>query len=661
LAAAAAAAAVALGGGLLLLAAPPAAAYPTPDVTFVGHGWGHGIGMGQWGALGYAVGQDQGLGPQTYQWIVNHYYTPATLQNDAADAGDNVNVKIALTENNGSDVIATAPGGVTVPGTTAQSAVLFQPVGGNVFQVWDGPGCAGPWAMVGSPVANPATSPVSASSIELCNNGISYHGSLDGVFNSSGAARTVNVVNLGQYLDDVVTSESSGGWATLGGPGPQGQDWGFQELEAQAVAARSYVLSTPNGYGGYADTCDQTCQSYPGITNESAIGILAVSSTAGEVMEVGTGGPIAVTEYSASTGGYTTGGPFTIEPDAGDGICIPGACNPNHDWRAPVPVSTIEADWPAVGTLTAVNVTQRNGYGDYGGRVLSVNLVGTGGTVQLTGPEFADNIGLNSDWFELSAQPSGGVGGYVFAAADGGVFAFGNATYWGSMGGQPLNEPIVGLASTADQKGYWEVASDGGIFSFGDAHFWGSMGGRPLNEPVVGMAADPATGGYWEVASDGGIFSFNAPFHGSMGGQPLNQPVVAMASTPDGGGYWLVASDGGIFSFGDAHYWGSTGSMTLQQPIVGMAPTGDGGGYWLVAADGGVFTFGDAGYQGSAAGTPAGVGTAALIPTHTGLGYLIVTSVGQATNFGDAPQFGDLTTVLSSYSGRVVAAAVTPG
>jgi len=123
----------------------------------------------------------------------------------------------------------------------------------------------------------------------------------------------------------------------------------------------------------------------------------------------------------------------------------------------------------------------------------------------------------------------------------------------------------------------------------------------------------------------------------------------------------LVASDGGIFSFGDAHYWGSTGSMTLQQPIDGMAPTGDGGGYWLVAADGGVFTFGDAGYQGSAAGTPAGVGTAALIPTHTGLGYLIVTSVGQATNFGDAPQFGDLTTVLSSYSGRVVAAAVTPG
>ena len=55
--------------------------------------------------------------------------------------------------------------------------------------------------------------------------------------------------------------------------------------------------------------------------------------------------------------------------------------------------------------------------------------------------------------------------------------------------------------------GYWEVASDGGIFAF-NAPFYGSMGGPPLNQPVVGIAADPDTGGYWEVASDGGLFAF---------------------------------------------------------------------------------------------------------------------------------------------------------
>jgi hypothetical protein len=75
------------------------------------------------------------------------------------------------------------------------------------------------------------------------------------------------------------------------------------------------------------------------------------------------------------------------------------------------------------------------------------------------------------------------------------------------------------------------VASDGGIFSFGNAPFYGSMGGRRLNAGIVGMAADPTTGGYWFVASDGGIFGFNAPFYGSMGAKRLNAGVVGMASS----------------------------------------------------------------------------------------------------------------------------------
>ncbi len=54
-----------------------------------------------------------------------------------------------------------------------------------------------------------------------------------------------------------------------------------------------------------------------------------------------------------------------------------------------------------------------------------------------------------------------------------------------------LNAPIVGMAPTADGRGYWNVASDGGLFAFGDAAFYGSMGGHPLNRPVVGMAATP--------------------------------------------------------------------------------------------------------------------------------------------------------------------------
>jgi ribosomal protein L24E len=206
----------------------------------------------------------------------------------------------------------------------------------------------------------------------------------------------------------------------------------------------------------------------------------------------------------------------------------------------------------------------------------------------------------------LPPRPPGPGHGYWEVASDGGIFSFGDAQFFGSMGGHPLNAPIVGMAATPDGGGYWEVASDGGIFSFGDAQFFGSMGGHPLNRPIVGMAATPDGAGYWEVASDGGIFAFgDAGFYGSMGGTPLNAPVVAMASSAYGNGYWEVASDGGIFSFGPGtSFFGSMGGRVLAKPVDAMAATPDGGGYWEVASDGGMFAFGDAGFFGSMGGRP---------------------------------------------------------
>ncbi len=195
--------------------------------------------------------------------------------------------------------------------------------------------------------------------------------------------------------------------------------------------------------------------------------------------------------------------------------------------------------------------------------------------------------------------------GYWMVAGDGGIFAFGDAQFYGSTGNIKLNKPIVGMTSTPDGKGYWMVASDGGIFAYGNAKFKGSTGNMRLNQPVVGMAATPSGEGYWLVASDGGIFAFgDAQFYGSTGNIKLNKAIVGMTRTSTGKGYWLVASDGGIFAYGDAQFRGSTGGISLAKPIVGMSNTSSSGGYWLAGGDGNIFAFGDAVNYGSATNMP---------------------------------------------------------
>jgi hypothetical protein len=237
--------------------------------------------------------------------------------------------------------------------------------------------------------------------------------------------------------------------------------------------------------------------------------------------------------------------------------------------------------------------------------------------------------------------------GYWVTTNDGQVLPFGEAGSFGSMAGQRLNSPVLGMAASPSHAGYWLLAADGGIFSFGDARFHGSTGNIRLNKPVVGMASTPSGQGYWLVASDGGIFAFgDAGFYGSTGAIRLNKPVVGMAATASGRGYWLVASDGGIFAFGDAVFRGSTGAIRLNSPIVGMSPAADGTGYWLVAADGGVFAF-DVPYHGSVPGLrlPSYAGSVSLRSTSTDLGYYILGSDGGVFTFGDAKFLGARSTL----------------
>ncbi len=205
-----------------------------------------------------------------------------------------------------------------------------------------------------------------------------------------------------------------------------------------------------------------------------------------------------------------------------------------------------------------------------------------------TAPPPGQSITSNAPLVGAAVDPSSG--GYWLVAADGGVFSFGDAGFYGSMGGTVLNRPVVGMAATPDGGGYWLVAADGGVFSFGDAGFYGSMGGRPSTDRWWAWRPPPTAGatGWWPPTA-GCSASVTPASTARWAGRSLNRPVVGMAATPDGGGYWLVAADGGVFSFGDAGFYGSMGGRP--------SPAGGGhrgrsatGGYWLVAADGGVFS-----------------------------------------------------------------------
>jgi Tol biopolymer transport system component/ribosomal protein L24E len=227
--------------------------------------------------------------------------------------------------------------------------------------------------------------------------------------------------------------------------------------------------------------------------------------------------------------------------------------------------------------------------------------------------------------------------GYWFVAGDGGIFSFGDGSFYGSTGNLKLNQPIVGMAPSPTGRGYWFVAADGGIFSFGDAKFHGSTGAMKLNRPIVGMAPTPTGQGYWFVAADGGIFSFgDAAFFGSTGAIKLAKPIVGMAATPTGQGYWFVASDGGIFNYGDAKFFGSAAGKSTRSPIVSMAATPSGQGYFLAAADGSVHAFGDAVSKGSMGGKALSSPIVGLAPTSSGAGYWLVAADGGIFSFGDA-------------------------
>ena len=83
-------------------------------------------------------------------------------------------------------------------------------------------------------------------------------------------------------------------------------------------------------------------------------------------------------------------------------------------------------------------------------------------------------------------------------------------------------DDVVGFAATPDGHGYWLLGADGGVFSFGDAQFYGSLPtvlGHPVTNPMTSIVSTPDGHGYWVVGTDGGVFAFgDAGFYGTFPG-----------------------------------------------------------------------------------------------------------------------------------------------
>ncbi|RJO77087.1 SpoIID/LytB domain-containing protein [Nocardia panacis] len=297
---------------------------------------GHGRGMSQVGAFDSAV---RGWSAER---ILDHYYPGAAL-----GTVPNVPVRVRLTAQDGARLEVFAPAGLRVAGRilAADQVAHLTPLPDGRASVVVTAGCAGaqlweaetedPWAY---PI-DPGVSRPAGEQLRLCDGGV-YRGAL-GVALDGDAPRTVNQVEVEDYLLGVVPAEVQANWSDKGGA---------EAVRAQAIAARSYVLAE-HRYP-YAQTCDTTdCQNYPGSEKEDARSAAAVAATSGIVLL--REGRILRSEYSAAPDGGTPAdiGAFEVGPTPAElaaGESPSGTVEPAPSDH-PANESPVEAEYRRIG------------------------------------------------------------------------------------------------------------------------------------------------------------------------------------------------------------------------------------------------------------------------------------------------------------------------
>lgn len=370
----------------------PALAVPADGAfDLTGHGYGHGRGMSQYGAEGAAR---QGL---TAAQILAFYYPGTTV----GSAQGRISVRIGADTSPDTVVAARSRLVVRVVGKPSQRWTLADLRGSAVrwrlkplsttrtALAYKAPGRG--WArakvLEGTPEFFAGGAPIT---LYVPGGSASYRGALRSAITTAGGRDrdTVNVLGMQNYLRGVVPREMPSGWSGAA-------------LQAQSVAARTYAAyeRAHAPAGRPYQTCDSTsCQVYGGYAAETSSTDAAVAATKGQIL-VYAGRP-AFTQFSSSSGGWTVQGTLPYQAarsDPYDGW----TGNRVHTWTVNLPAAKIAAAWPAVGTLSGVRVLDRDGNGEWGGRVLTLRLTGTKGAVTVDGTDFRMRLGLRSTWFAL--------------------------------------------------------------------------------------------------------------------------------------------------------------------------------------------------------------------------------------------------------------------
>ena len=362
-----------LGGTLAVVVAVVAAtgsAARADNVLLVtGHGWGHGVGMSQWGAYGYA------LHGWSYKRILAHYYPHTRLTRIGEPR-----VRVLLAQDSS----------VLTVGCAARMKV-----GDGRGRWWKlhagnygvGPKLVLPLRSGGRGLAIGRVAEFQCGRAPLELDGLAYHGDL--VLRSAGGSLSaVDNLPLDAYVRGVVPSEMP-------------SHWGITALEAQAVAARSYAVSELKPTAHYDLLPDTRDQMYGGVAAERPRTDRAVHETAGQILTYH--GLVARTYYSASSGGRTE----SVQ-DAWSGAAplpylqsVPDpwdSYSPHHDWGPfAFSASTLASRLGATSPVSSVKIVRDRSF--RATQVLAT--LASGATMRWSAEQVAQALRLRSTWFSI--------------------------------------------------------------------------------------------------------------------------------------------------------------------------------------------------------------------------------------------------------------------